>query len=213
MKSTTRGQNRQDIPGPQDNYAEAVRRAFADLGGQSDEQVRWLGGEPCAGGWRLPVLNDPWTVDPPAQRITTSGGLPVGPVWSVLSLHYLAVVARPEPRDPEITFADLPSGRTYAGVYQGRVVRRLCAKVGRNADTLDKACKSLGGQPAAGGDLAYEFQAFPRVSLRLLWHAADDEFPPSATLLLPGNIAEFFCVEDIVVLSEALVSRLGGAGF
>ena len=54
---------------------------------------------------------------------------------------------------------------------------------------------------------------FPRVIHRLIWHAADDEFPPSATILLPSNIEEFFCSEDIVVLSESLVARLAGKPF
>jgi len=54
------------------------------------------------------------------------------------------------------------------------------------------------------------FDVFPRLTLRLVWHAPDEEFPPSATLLLPDNIEAFFVAEDIVVLSECLVARLGG---
>jgi hypothetical protein len=50
---------------------------------------------------------------------------------------------------------------------------------------------------------------FPRICLRLIWHAPDDEFPPSATILLPAAIESFFCTEDIVVLSERLTARLG----
>ena len=34
-----------------------------------------------------------------------------------------------------------------------------------------------------------------------------------ATLLLPANIEAYFCSEDIVVLSEQLISRLCGRGF
>jgi len=49
---------------------------------------------------------------------------------------------------------------------------------------------------------------FPRVILRLVCYAADEEFPPPATILLPSNIEDYFCSEDIVVLSECLVSRL-----
>ena len=44
---------------------------------------------------------------------------------------------------------------------------------------------------------------FPRVSLRLIWHAADEEFAASATLLVPANIESYFCIEDVVVLSRA----------
>ena len=54
---------------------------------------------------------------------------------------------------------------------------------------------------------------FTRLAIRLIWHAGDDEFPPSATLLLPANIEAYFCAEDIVVLSERLVARLGGGTF
>ena len=64
-----------------------------------------------------------------------------------------------------------------------------------------------------GGDTAFDFDIFPRLCVRVIWHAADEEFPPSATLLLPANIESYFCIEDIVVLSESLVSRLGGRAF
>ena len=114
---------------------------------------------------------------------------------------------------PTIIFADLATARSYAGVYQGRVIARLCATAGRDAAKLSAAAASLGGKPAAGGDAAFDFDIFPRISLRLIWHAPDDEFPASATLLLPANLESYLCSEDIVVLSESLVSRLGGRPF
>jgi hypothetical protein len=161
----------------------------------------------------MAALDGSFHIDIGAQQIRTSTGRNVGSIWSVLALHYLCVQTRPEQRVPEIIFADLPAARTYAGVYQARVVRRLCARTGRDRETLARACASLGGRVVWGADLACEFQVFPRVTVRLLWHAPDEEFPPSATLLLPANIGELFCIEDIVVLSEALVSRLAGAEF
>lgn len=213
MTLDTSGSKRREIPAPQDNYARAVRMAFANLTDQSLDQLRWLGAEPLTGGCRIAVLDEQFTIDVDQQRISTSTGRLVGPVWSVLALHYLGVRPRPEQQVPEIAFADLADARTYAGVYQGRVVRRLCAKTGRDAQTLAEACRAVGGRAVAGGDLAYEFSMFPRLTIRLVWHAPDEEFPPSATFLLPANIGEYFCTEDIVVLSEALVSRLGGTGY
>jgi hypothetical protein len=65
----------------------------------------------------------------------------------------------------------------------------------------------------AAGDAAFDFQVFPRFSMRLIWHAPDEEFPPTATLLLPPNVESYFVAEDIVVLSEGLVSRLSGRPF
>ena len=42
------------------------------------------------------------------------------------------------------------------------------------------------------------------------WYAGDDEFGPSAAILLPRNIVSLMCIEDVVVMSEQLVRRLAG---
>ncbi len=200
---------------PQDNLQRAVRLAFEALAAQTEEQLRWLGAEPMESGCRLPVLEDVVEVDRSTQRLTASAGGEVGPAWAILVLHYLAVSSCPEDSDVQTTFADLATARSYTSVYQGRVIGRLCATTGRDAEILRAAADTLGGRAVsgAGGDVAYDFRMFPRLSLRLIWHAPDDEFPPSATLLLPGNVESYFCSEDIVVMSELLVARLGGKPF
>ena len=206
------------VPPPQHNFREAAERAAADARGQSPEQLQWLGARPAGDDWHLPVLEDLLLWQPQTGCVQTSAGEPVGPFWQVLTLHYLGVGSQPLPAEPAVTFADLPDGRAYAPVYQGRVIRRLCGTVGRSEDALRQAAAALTGHasPAAvapPADLAVDFQVYPRVAIRLLWHAGDEELPPSATLLLPPNIESFFCVEDIVVLSERLVSRLAGGSF
>ena len=152
-------------------------------------------------------------MDLPQRRLLTSAGQPIGPHWRILVLHYLAVRARPPRHPPEITFADLPTARSYAEVYRGRTTARLCATAGRDRAGLCAAAQALEGRPVAAGDAAFDFDVFPRVSIRLVWHAPDEEFAASATLLLPSNIESYFVPEDIVVLSERLVSRLCGRPF
>jgi hypothetical protein len=201
------------VPGKQKNLDRATELGFKELRGQSEEQCVWLGATRAGGPWRLPVLGDVFDIDLDANRVSTSGGQPVGPLWRILALHYLAVRSRPERLAPERTFADLSTARSYASVYDQRVIRRLCATAGRDSQTLQRAAAALGGHRALGGDAAFDFDLFPRLTLRLVWHAPDEEFPPSATLLLPGNIESYFCSEDIVVLSESLVSRLSGRPF
>jgi hypothetical protein len=205
--------NSPSVPPPQTNLARAVEMAYEAVANQSDEQLQWLGAEGTGGIWWLPVLNDMFEVDLATHRLRTSAGLEVGPHWCVLVLHYLAIASRPERKLPEVTFADLATARSYASVYQGRVIGRLCATVARNAETLRKAADTLSGRPVEGGDAAFDFDVFPRLSLRLIWHGPDEEFPPSATMLLPRNIESYFCSEDIVVLSEQLVSRLSDRPF
>ena len=201
------------VPPPQENLQLAAQRAFEMLGSQSHQQLRWLGAQRSAGAWRLPVLGDVLDVDLSARRIVAPSGDQVGLRWSILVLHYLAVTARPEQMGPSVTFADLGTARSYAGVYAARVNERLCHTAGRRLERLTAGADALAARAADGGDAAFDFQPFPRVQLRLIWRAGDDEFPATATLLLPQNIESYFCCEDIVVLSENLVARLDGRPF
>jgi hypothetical protein len=201
------------VPLKQQNLQRAVELAVDALADQSEEQMRWLGAERLGDRWSLPVLGQPLEADVSAGLVVTAAGEAVGLPWRILVLHYLAVRSRPEPREPGVTFADLATARSYAGVYHGRVIARLCGTAGRTAETLRVAAADLGAEPIAAGDAAFDFRVFPRLTLRLVWHAADDEFPATATLLLPDNIEEFLPAEDVVVLSESLVARLGGRPF
>ena len=201
---------RPPVPPAQENLKRATEMGFAALAFQSEDQARWLGAEQADGRWRLPVLDDVLEVDPTAGRVVTSAGQDVGPAWRILVLHYLAVASQSEAREPAVTFADLATARSYAGVYQGRVIARLCATAGRDAETLRSAAEGLGGRPVDAADLTFDFDVFPRLTLRLVWHAPDEEFPPPATLLLPDNIETPLCAEDVTVLSESLVARLAG---
>jgi hypothetical protein len=200
-------------PPPQQNLDAALKAAFVAVASQPAEQMVWLGAQRTGSAWRLPVLSDAFDVDLDANRVTASAGRPVGPHWAILALHYLAIAARPERLAPEITFADLPTARSYSEVYRARTVARLCATVGRDAEGLRIAATGLGASSVAGGDATFQFDVFPQLTVRLVWHAPDEEFPPSATLLLPRNVESYFCAEDVVVLSERLVARLAGKPF
>jgi hypothetical protein len=191
----------------------ATEMAFEVLGRQAGEQMLWLGAVPSDSTWRLPVLSDRFQVDLSARKITASAGREVGPQWRILALHYLGIALRPERLAPEVTFADLPTARSYAQVYHRRTSARLCATAGRDAATLRAAAAGLGGRMVDGGDAAFQFDVFPRLSLGLVWHAGDEEFPSSATLLLPANVESYFGSEDVVVLAECLVARLAGRPF
>ncbi len=200
-------------PPPQKNLDRATELAFEALANVSVEQLEWLGVQRSGDLLQLRALNETLKVDISAQRVTTASDVEIGPFWRIVILHYVAISGRPDRLPPEITFADLQTARTYTKVHDGRTVGRLCGTVGRTEDGLRDAAAALGAHKALGGDMAFDFDMLPRVTLRLVWYAADEEFPPSATILLPSNIEDYFCSEDIVVLSECLVSRLCGRPF
>jgi len=201
------------VPPPQHNLQTAAEKALAVMQVQPREQLGWLGAEFVQARWRLPVLDSVLWADPATGRVTTAAGAEVGPHGRILVLHYLCVASQPPILPPEVAFADLASARGYAGVYHQRVIGRLCATAGRMASSLQSAAAQVGAHPAPGGDLAFDLAAFPRLTARVIWHAPDEEFGPSATLLFPRNVESLLCVEDVVVLSERLVSRLCGRPF
>jgi hypothetical protein len=205
--------SRFQAPPRQRNLDRATELAFEALQQQSPEQLAWLGVETTDKDLQVQVLDDRIGVSLAKKRVTTSAGQDIGPFWRILVLHYLKIAGRPEQKDPAVVFADLANARSYNKVYEGRTVGRLCGTIGREEGPLREAALGLGGHDAEGGDMAFDFDLFPRLSMRLVWHAPDEEFPPSATILFPPNIESFFCSEDITVLSERLVSRLCGRPF
>lgn len=214
------------VPPPQHNLDVATAAAWAAVRRQGPDQLQWLGASRHDGRWSLPVLDGVLSIDSAGGAVLDSAGRAVGPWWRVIVLHYLGVAGRPDSPPPSLTFADLPGGRAYAGVYQQRVIHRLCRKAGKDRQALRRAGEAVGAtvarDPTGGvsppggppaGDLVLDFRMFPRVGFRLTWYDGDEDLSPSAALLLPGSIESFFCLEDIVVLSERLVSRLEGGRF
>ncbi|MHC4562045.1 MAG: DUF3786 domain-containing protein [Planctomycetota bacterium] len=208
MTRRTDPTDRIGVPPPQHNLQTARDMAVSALADQTDEQLQWLGAERTDAGWRLQILNDSVTVDLATGDTRCEDGTEAPPALQVIVLHYLNVRVRPEKRPPEITFATLPSARTYAKVHEGRVNGRLCRKIGPDRQSVLRAAAGIGAREVDGGDAAFEAEMFPHISVRVIWYAADEELPPSATILMPANIESYLCVEDIVVMSEVLVGRL-----
>jgi hypothetical protein len=201
------------IPPAQGHYRIAADKAVETLKDQSPEQLTWLGARADGDLWTLEILGQTLSADLQTGSVRTAEGAEVRETWQILVLHYLSIDSRPTFGEPTLTFAEIPGAITYDKVYQGRVIGRLCYTAGRNAETLVAAAAALDGKTADGGDKAFEFSIFPKLNVKLIWHAADDEFPPSATILLPTNIFPALSIEDIVVLSEQLVARLSGKAF
>ena len=213
MKNKSTTSNRISLPPAQNPIRVAQQKAVECLRQQSETQLEWLGAERVQSRWHLPVMDGTVLIDLATGEVSGKDKTAVRPTWQLLVLHYLSIRARPDAQPLTATFASFPATRAYASVYEARVNRRLCATVGRDCPTLQEAAAAIGAQAAPGGDMAFQIRLFPRVPVRLIWYAGDEELPSTCTLLLPANIEAFFCTEDIVVLSESFVSRLSGKSF
>jgi len=197
----------------QDNLIVAVSRGLAVLRTQRDECLDWLGADRDERGRiRVRVLGQPMSVDDEAVGLVFEDGTPVEMRWQVLVIHYLSAAVPVELTDQEIVFADIPDTRGYQDVYENRVIKRLCRTAGRTAEAFERAAQAIGGCRCPGeGDLAFRFDVLPRVSLRIVWFAGDEDFPPNAVFLFPSHVVHLLPAEDIVVLSELVVGRLARA--
>jgi hypothetical protein len=197
----------------QTNLVIAVSRGIEALKSQSDEQLAWLGAQRDERGRIcLTVLGNRMNVDLDAGGVFPNGGEPVDMRWQVLVVHYLAAPAPIEPAGGEMVFADIPETRGYQGVYDGRVIKRLCFTVGRTADLFQRGAAAIGGTPCQSeGDLAFRLEVLPRIPLRIVWYAGDEDFPPNAVFLFQPNVVHLLPPEDIIVLSELVVGAMAKA--
>ena len=168
------------------------------------------------------------------------GGVAEDPIridWQILALRYLSATAPRMGVSSWVSFAEIPGAMGYDPVYRGRVLGRLAATAGRNRAAFVQACgrvgaerfegmevgdgrqapildpaspKGRGGTPGAG-DEAFRFRVFPGFELAIVWFAGDEDLASGVSFLYPDNISSFLSVEDVVVLAEGLVRRLGAS--
>jgi hypothetical protein len=141
---------------------------------------------------------------------TEDGGMPV-PALAVLLLIYVTRATGVRPSRKWKAFRELPNTMSKAGQYE-EVTAGIARRFSGAEEDLKRAAESLGGVAAApeSADFEYVFDALPRVNLRLLFWAADEDFDARASLLLDDTVLEYLDQEAIVFLSEVLAAMLAG---
>ena len=66
----------------------------------------------------------------------------------------------------------------------------------------------LGGKSYEKGDIGWEFEFMPGLSIRFAIWNADDEFPPSAQILFSDNFRYAFDAEDMAVVGDVFIKIL-----
>ncbi|WP_338825604.1 hypothetical protein MHOCP_12180 [Moorella humiferrea] len=155
----------------------------------------------------LPSLNDSFYIYHPDGAVTYKNNTSVEPRLNVLILHYLL---GPELslKGEWISFKELPGGPLYQQPFYGRAVFPLIRSFGQNPALLVKAGISLGGIPINHGTATVELYPFPKLPVRLVVWAGDEEIPPGGTILFDISATELMATEDYAVLAEYLVRRL-----
>ncbi len=98
------------------------------------------------------------------------------------------VSRNPAVKDPLLT----PFEKKYAG----------------KIEELRGACLAAGGAELKAGDLAYEFEVFPQVHLRLVFWDQDEDFPAKAQILVDQCVTDFLHYETVGCVIADLLDQL-----
>ncbi len=84
----------------------------------------------------------------------------------------------------------------------------LAAKIHQKPAAFAAAVEKMGGKMLPLGDLGCQIMAFPDLPVQIKFYHADEEFPPSLTLLWDKNILQFIRYETVYYLAGCLRKAL-----
>jgi hypothetical protein len=125
-----------------------------------------------------------------------------------LVIHYFTSADGGLPEPDFVSYGDLPGGRIYAAAFQGYAGDKLSRHFENDLERLAEACRIAGGEKVDGGDLSYEFQALPRIRIRVNYWMGDEDFPANARLCFEPTACHYLPIDVCAILGSMLVGRL-----
>lgn len=149
---------------------------------------------------QIHYLGSDYLVDCESGEVThIIGDTPVKTTVKVLILHYMLHAKKRQPLSRLISFREVRGGgANYYPVFCKRAVLPLQKTFEKNIDKLIQAGIQLGGKSETYGDASITLPIFPLVPVTYIIWQADEEIPPSASILFDGNIISYLSCEDIV---------------
>ncbi len=169
-----------------------------------------LGVSTTRDGFTVPLFDQ--TIVVRSSGISDNSGKAPSHAISVLVCQYLLLCPDPPQTDHTlVTYKDFKDAAPYVGGFKNTVERPIADTFSGRVDRLKSACQAIGGRPFdtdVNCELAYRFQALPRVPIFLLFHDADEDFTAQCTLLLQKNAASYLDMECLAMIGGILAHRL-----
>lgn len=161
-------------------------------------------------GFRIPFFSREYTVS--NRRIHDGEGKSAPHGVSVVLCQYLLLCPeRPSNDFSLVTYKDFKNAAPYVGGSTNTAEQAIAKHFEGYLQSLERECLQLGGSPyetEVSCQLAYVFQALPKVPLVLLFNDVDEDFPAQATLLFQKNAASFMDMECLAMIGATLANRL-----
>jgi len=107
-----------------------------------------------------------------------------------------------------ITFKELPTCNIYFPSIHARVYQPIIEKYGKNPEDFVRKGMEIGGVKIKNTSI--KFDVFPEVFYIFELVPEDEEFSAEVKVLFNKTTVNIFPVEDIVVISEEITSKLTG---
>ncbi|MEW9077985.1 DUF3786 domain-containing protein [Terrisporobacter glycolicus] len=128
----------------------------------------------------------------------------------VMILNYLSFTENNVDKTNKwVSLKEIPNGGMmfYPAFYKSSIVS-LINTFGYDSSKLRKCGENLGGKEIKMGDIAFEFEVFPKVFCRVVIWEGDDEIEPSATLLFDSSVQYIMHVESIIGLGGYVINKI-----
>jgi hypothetical protein len=195
-----------------DDYIAACRLAREKLAAEPYEGlVARSGFEPAeGGGLRIPFLDRVYRLSYPGLEFadTSSGATEIPLQEQVLILHYLHGDPQAGVSGEWVAYREIPGATFYFGAFVKRALDPLKKGFGQNTEGFGRAAGRLKGEAVGIGDAGFEFRVFPRVPVRVILYAGDEEFAAEANILFDRSIGRILSPEDVAWMAGMLVYRL-----
>lgn len=165
--------------------------------------------EPVGGGqFRFRLWQEDVTVSASDLICRSAGGREQHLGNQALVIHYFTSADGVLPETDFVSYGDLPGGRIYAAAFQGYAGDKLSRYFENDLERLAEACRIAGGEKVDGSDLSYEFQALPRIRIRVNYWMGDEDFPANARLCFEPTACHYLPIDVCAILGSMLVGRL-----
>ncbi len=146
------------------------------------------------------AFGQPCAIDP--DKVTLSGVVSVDPKGLLVSLY--ARHAGPEEIqiEPFRSFKDLSRSMPYQGAFSANSERVLIPHVPLIKEKARTLKAAFGGEDGAMGDFSLILYPLPKIALCYICYLADEEFPPSATVLFSANALSFMPLDGLADVAE-----------
>ncbi len=158
--------------------------------------------------FKLPFLNETYTVQFPGGQITGAGGAAASLYLSIIMLHYLVTADGSPVAGHWVTFRHLPGGAIYMDPFQRRAVAPFLKAFSGDPESFTRGASALGGHRASGSGVGMVIPALPRVPLQFILWPGDEELPASANILFDASAASYLPTEDCAHLPAVVIGAM-----